>query len=876
MKHARLLVSLLALAACDGPPPPAQLKGQVGARERSLAVVAVVAPAQGGVVGGGETASVSVPAGAVQKDVSIALAEVDAESSEDADVLGKAWSFTVDGADAYRFEKPVTLSLPFDPSLKQGDEPVGLSVWKDGGWDPVPGAREEGQRVKAEVDHFSRYAPTQSKKKKGTKPPKRPATLADAERWYCRVAITIRGAGQRSRDGDTRSYTISRVAEAEFVIVATPGMAGANEALEEMARRGYQLPPDAQANMQKALAQRMWTTQHDRKKRTEEDETRYSLRVADRSDSDVEEWGEGGPTGEHEVTHASVTGGDSGLSKTAEHILHVDLDKGTYSLGVSQLIAGTLTWVESGTDQPEQKHTTPAGFAWALRDEPFPKDAALISGNKQIKRKELHNFIPGLNKEFDFGSLSGRITWTLSPVPFEEVELVLDPKGYETWLPRGGPDEGTKGDKPLQVTARLQLPGGGTPGKAKLERLVVRLTERSHVPGVCLNRPLQGGGTTPDLKLACRESGATIEDDGERLTRKGSFGPTEFEVECYDWGAWGTLTAEGRLEDGRPVYATLAGNPAEEEVRLPKRDEGSKVADAWKKEMKAQGLADTDDAEPQEGNPNKGDGLSLWEEYRGLIAKGKHTRDGQPLDPRKKDLVVRNEIAQEKAAVERGFRILEKAARIHVVELKKEELPTETRLVNTNTQGDLTVCPQHGLILYDRPTEGGGAGETAYQGPSPGSYAEIIVWIQGHLDNGQGSEIPVTVAHELAHGTGIRHHGVDDARDNYPELSDKAKVFDVNKNPLETRSLKIEVGKELRPGVVGEPGNAASGNIRCVMSYYKTFDWCRAEDGFYRVPATSLTQDQLCTDGKGSPGNLFGDCRDGKGNCTSQMKIKDK
>ena len=901
MPTLRRLVPLLALlVACDAGTSGAPAPGGIGAGTGAPEVSALIDAAQGGLVADPDGASVSVPAGAVPKEVRISLRSVPPPQgpADGARVVGKVWSFKVDGADRFQFAKAVRVAVPYDPSQASSDAPVGLSVWRDGRWQDVPGARAEpdARRVTAEVDHFSDYAPTQPPgpawKPPGPGPDRKPPGPADArpgpfesEYYYGTVRVQISGAGNRGGDSP-RSFSISRQAEVKFRVQASSGQVAADAAMEQLERQGFKLPPEVQEGLELSRQRRSWITSPTN--RAPEDETEHRLSVNDSYDATDPDWGEGGRLGPDTVTHRTLSGGNAGKSATM-HQLVIDLGKKTYSFG-AVVPAGELELIETVTGQPDKRQKAPAFVRWQFTDRKLPAEGGVLSETLPIPRDHLDRHISQLGSwgGYDFGSLSGSITWTLSPVPFEEVELVLTPQGWDDWLPRGGADEGTKGNS-IHMKASLRGRGGGST-KARLKQLVVELDDVSRVPGVCLNRPLQGGATAPDLKFA-PGPGLTIEDDGLRLIKKGEHSELSFEVECYDWGAWGEVVAHGTLTDGRPVWATLEGDPSQAAVRLPKRESSSKIADKWKADMGVAGLEDVADDDPQQGNRIPGDGLSLYEEYRGLISKGKHTRDlpagpdgAKPLTPKKKDLVVHDTIKT--SAVQQGFQLLAKAAHIHVVDVRDGELP-ESRRVNLNTQEDLTAGEQYGLRLIDRATSGGGVGETPGSGPSPKSYSEVIVWLEGCAQNyagfkrgcaARGEPVPfsanesiaVTVAHELAHGTGVSgHHGPDVSFTAPNPLPDAAKVYDDKGQPATVRSAE---------GRVAEPRSSSSGDVSCIMCYNNNFDWCyRPGEGYFLVPVVQVKQTRLCTDGKGTGPNaqgLFGDSNNG--NCLGRMSVRDR
>src|SRR5689334_22279359 len=144
---------LLLLMGCGPKTPPSTSAG------------IVVKAAEGGVVGEGPGAQLTVPAGALSKDASIkvAIQPPDTHAVPGVKAIGPVWSFQVDGAEHHRFSKPVKIALPVDPSLRVSGSPVGISAWSGDRWQSVPGAHLDAASGKAvaEVDHFSLYVPHQ-------------------------------------------------------------------------------------------------------------------------------------------------------------------------------------------------------------------------------------------------------------------------------------------------------------------------------------------------------------------------------------------------------------------------------------------------------------------------------------------------------------------------------------------------------------------------------------------------------------------------------------------------------------------------------------------------------------------------------------------
>ncbi len=444
----------------------------------------------------------------------------------------------------------------------------------------------------------------------------------------------------------------------------------------------------------------------------------------------------------------------------------------------------------------------------------------------------------------------------------------------------------------------------------------------SSEPGVCLNLPLDNGATTPDLKFS-EESEGTVKNDGLLLQKDGEFVEVKMTIECFDWGAWGAVKAWAHLTDGRMIWSTLDGDPSEDEVRLPKRKRDSKIADKWKKDLDVQGtVRDEDDDDKQDKNQNYGDGLTVYEEYRGLIAKGKHTREhpagadgAKPLTPKKKDLIIHNKFKTE-AVIRKGLDLFEKASGIHVVEVDDGELPASRR-VNVNA-GRIQVTEQHGLLLEDASEPGAlgfteqqkGARLAANPAASPKGNPRVTVSLQGekdeHAQNAKywaaaGTRIPytleesikTTVAHEVAHGLGVKHHGVGDSA--YAGVTDVTStmkdwsIYDRDGSLITTRPITVSKESSFAKGTVGvgAPGNASSGDVNCIICYVNIYTWAYhyKTQTLYLVPVlrqgtifctsadgTGHNKQHTMKDGKTCPG-LFG--RASQGNCLGQMCVRD-
>lgn len=341
-------------------------------------------------------------------------------------------------------------------------------------------------------------------------------------------------------------------------------------------------------------------------------------------------------------------------------------------------------------------------------------------------------------------------TWSLA-VDVGEVELVVEPDGYAAWLPAPGKDEDDPGTT-ISVLARL-VGEGGEPVEAS--RFRFELVGTSREPGVAINYPRPDlARATPDLRLTDAVDVTDRDEDDGQWIETGPGDRAMAEVSAFDGGAFATLRVTATLAGGREVVGHLVGEPGREAVPLPKRAEGSLVADAWLASVGGGADADDRDGDP-DGDDHAGDGLTLYEEYRGVVENGRHVR----TDPRRKDLFVLNTIG---GAVTEGVLLFAALSGLDVHhELTLAELDP-SRVVNANHAAGPHAVDQHGLWLR---RFNAGFGETAGGPGTPKTIRHIDL-----ADLGYGAAAPdepavnrrlrlAHVAHELFHGVNVWHHG---------------------------------------------------------------------------------------------------------------------
>ncbi len=145
LKHVFATVFTIALAACGGGAPP------------TPPPVTVTIGTAGGMVNGPSGATVVIPNGALSQDTPIGIAQTDVGApalSAGTTTFGAMFAFTPHGSS---FAKPVTMTVPFDPSkVPVGTTPVLLKTNAAmNGWDVVAGATVNGNVMNGQVTGFS-------------------------------------------------------------------------------------------------------------------------------------------------------------------------------------------------------------------------------------------------------------------------------------------------------------------------------------------------------------------------------------------------------------------------------------------------------------------------------------------------------------------------------------------------------------------------------------------------------------------------------------------------------------------------------------------------------------------------------------------------
>lgn len=212
----------------------------------------------------------------------------------------------------------------------------------------------------------------------------------------------------------------------------------------------------------------------------------------------------------------------------------------------------------------------------------------------------------------------------------ERVEaIILRPAGYETWVPHGGPDQSLPGTNHLVVTAVLRMPGTTAPPPVRKARFRFELVEGSKEPGLCLNAPSPAEAHQHyDLQFA---SAGTVDPSANRVQHVTEDLATEASVVlfCYDYGAFAQLRVTAITDTGEEIPAHVEGEPDTPTLRLPQDENHNRVADAWERAQGTWGKIQDpawDGADEPNDHEVPGDGISLYERYRGFRFGQTHER----------------------------------------------------------------------------------------------------------------------------------------------------------------------------------------------------------------------------------------------------------
>lgn len=233
--------------------------------------------------------------------------------------------------------------------------------------------------------------------------------------------------------------------------------------------------------------------------------------------------------------------------------------------------------------------------------------------------------------EYSNGLGGGTMTATYSVKRTgEELEaVILEPQGYPAWIPNAGPDAATPGTNPVVVAVELRLKGSDAPPPVRRARFRFELIGTSQEPGLCLNRPKKEEAKD-DFDLQFGKSKGITPTAKNQVYETEDFTTTSSAIVlCYDYGAFGRVRVTAIPDVGDEIVAHLDGKPDVKWLTLPQDENDNRIADAWEKSEGTYGeIKDPawDEADLPDDHRMNGDGIGLYEKYRGFFFGGEHER----------------------------------------------------------------------------------------------------------------------------------------------------------------------------------------------------------------------------------------------------------
>jgi hypothetical protein len=451
-------------------------------------------------------------------------------------------------------------------------------------------------------------------------------------------------------------------------------------------------------------------------------------------------------------------------------------------------------------------------------------------------------------------------TWTLTADP-KPMQLEVEIPGHKEWMPTAGGPSGEEGNS-LKLTATV-LNADGTKSQVTPEKIEFRLINTSREPGAAINSPVENPRLDPDLQFSpAQNPTGVMADQGQAITfDSATAGPSTTAVlSSYDFGGFTTVEVKATLPGGQELTGQL--KTGEPEILVPHRTPGSRIATGF-----AAPGGDLDDTERQEGNPFEGDGLTQYEEYRGLFAKGAHRR----LDGKTKEIIVNDRTGQFSDSIA----LFESASGLDVIEVNQGEL-SERRLNFNSEEGQ--AIEQYGLIIQwgERMPNPTVLGVTVFRNGAEESNRWLANVLRIDMRRNPPDDpgmVTDTAAHEMAHACGAEHHGEPFEGPSPFVLRPIDRLLNADgsryaNNPTELKST-IDI-----------PGGLSSGDAECLMAYPKGSFVARpnAEGGwnFTRALEPQVRRTRLCRSKAATGYNtLPHSCGDASaGNCFGMIRLR--
>ncbi len=230
------------------------------------------------------------------------------------------------------------------------------------------------------------------------------------------------------------------------------------------------------------------------------------------------------------------------------------------------------------------------------------------------------------------GSASVSVTVEFIPDQNSPWEAIIEgvpgaKPAYEDWIPLGGPDDADENPGsmfPVHVYIRAKDGSDKIPPLAKYSFF---LKDVSREPGINMNFPhrsvpayLDDVEIPFDLRIQPGD-GMTPGEVGQLTETDDMVVGAAVGINSYDYGAYGKLRVIAQTSDGYTLVAHPKDQPDVDFLTLPKDDNLNHVADAWEKATNVfdqSYAADWDETSTPAKQRTNGDGISLYEKYRGF------------------------------------------------------------------------------------------------------------------------------------------------------------------------------------------------------------------------------------------------------------------
>lgn len=593
------------------------------------------------------------------------------------------------------------------------------------------------------------------------------------------------------------------------------------------------------------------------------------------------------------VTTSTTRGSGAPQGENAKPLFRLQFEpSGNYTFTpVDQNVGVHYTRETQCAAAPESPSSYGTQYGWWPSNAPFRlalPESGLVLRGEGVYPNDINNHL----RDTNVAQVEMRIEWELKPAgtPEPPDEVVVEIPGYADWRPEAGPG-GARGNA-LELTARLQKKGGGSPSMKAL-LFEWELVQVSRVPGYLINMPVADPKQTPDLLFEAGAGRPLILAQPEALkatTPAGALTESVVTVASYDWGSFGAVQVTAVMPDGSRIRGYLLDDPAQTEIRIPKREAGDLIAEVWRKSSGVGGRSDSADDEAQPvGDGNAGDGLTLYEEYRGFMENGRRVEG----NPNKKDYFIQNTVGGQYLA---GILLFRRLSELEVhYEFAPGEWP-ESRVINANYSGAPHRVDQHGVVLrsFNPPAEEPYAYVDSPGPSTPRNIKSVFVPpIPAKAGPMQTAYMNHSLAHELFHACNVYHHGERDRKVIWRRVQDTETVLERNAGGKEEHEVRIldEQGLNLNPTIpvagegvlLGNPGGPHSGHELCVMRYDVAGGYKSLRDADARYVSAEGTGREIChvTEGTGVnevarlPQSRFGDSAASRGNCAAQILVND-